>query len=86
VLALVAHAAMVISVGAQTPFYRANANELDGPLGALIRQEHMSGAPLDATAYRVLYRSTGLNKEPIAVSGVVIILAGPAPPGGRSRH
>jgi Secretory lipase len=43
----------------------------------------MSGAPLDATANRVLYRSRGLNDEPIAVSGVVIIPAGPTPPGGR---
>jgi hypothetical protein len=49
----------------------------------LLRQQHMSGAPLDATAYRVLYRSRGLNEEPIAVSGVVIIPGGPAPPGGR---
>jgi acetyl esterase/lipase len=37
---------------------------------------------LGATAYRVLYRSTGLNGEPIAVSGTVIVPAGPKPPGG----
>jgi hypothetical protein len=84
VLAAVAQAAMVIDVSAQTPFYRANADELDGAPGTLIRQEHMSGAPLDATAYRILYRSTGLNNEPIAVSGVVIIPAGPPPAEGRS--
>jgi acetyl esterase/lipase len=83
VLAVVAPVAMVINLRAQTPFYRASPNELDGPPGTLIRQERMSGAPLDATAYRVLYRSTGLNGEPIAVSGVVIMPAGPAPPGGR---
>jgi acetyl esterase/lipase len=83
VLAVVAPGAMVINLRAQTPFYRASPNELDGPPGTLIRQERMSGAPLDATAYRVLYRSTGLNGEPIAVSGVVIMPAGPAPPGGR---
>jgi acetyl esterase/lipase len=79
-LAVVTQTTMVTDVQAQTPFNRANANELDGPPGTLIRQEHMSGAPLDATAYRVLYKSTGLNEEPIAVSGVVIIPAGPAPP------
>jgi acetyl esterase/lipase len=83
VLAVVAPVAMVINLRAQTPFYRASPNELDGPPGTLIRQERMSGAPLDATAYRVLYRSTGLNGEPIAVSGVVIMPAGPAPPRGR---
>ena len=83
VLAIVAQTAMVVYVPAQTPFYRAQPEELNGPPGTLIRQEHMSGAPLDATAYRVLYRSTGLNDEPIAVSGVIIIPAGLPPPGGR---
>jgi acetyl esterase/lipase len=82
-MALAAQAAMVINARAQTPFYRASPDELDGPPGTLIRQERMSGAPLDATAYRVLYRSTGLNDEPIAASGVVIIPAGTAPSGGR---
>ncbi|HVV92925.1 MAG TPA: lipase family protein [Hyphomicrobiales bacterium] len=31
----------------------------------------------------MLYRSTGLSGQPIAVSGVVIVPAGPVPPGGR---
>jgi hypothetical protein len=82
-LALVAQAAMVRSVGAQTQFYRATPDELDGPPGTLIRQEQMSGAPLAATAYRVLYRSKGLNDQPTATSGVVIIPAGTVPPEGR---
>ena len=43
----------------------------------------MSGAPLDATAYRVLCRSKGLNDQPIATSGVVIIPAGTVPPAGK---
>jgi pimeloyl-ACP methyl ester carboxylesterase len=36
---------------------------------------HASGAPLGASAYRILYRSTGLNGEPVAVSGVAIVPA-----------
>jgi pimeloyl-ACP methyl ester carboxylesterase len=40
-------------------------------------------APAGAQAYRVLYRSTGLRGEPIAVSGVIIVPAGSAPAGGR---
>jgi acetyl esterase/lipase len=83
-------AVLLLSVGgtssaalAQSAFYRVSADELKGDPGTLIRQEERPGAPLDAMAYRVLYRSTGLNGEPIAVSGVVIIPAGPAPPGGR---
>jgi acetyl esterase/lipase len=51
--------------------------------GALIRSQPMDGAPDGAAAYRVLYRSEGLNGEAIAVSGVVIVPAGPPPPNGR---
>jgi len=43
----------------------------------------IDGAPLGATTYRVLYRSTGLDNKPILVSGVVIVPPGDPPPGGR---
>lgn len=69
---------------AQTPFYSVAGTELASYAnGALIRSEPMEGAPDGATAYRVLYKSEGLQGEPIAVSGVVIVPAGPAPAGGR---
>jgi acetyl esterase/lipase len=68
---------------AQSSFYRASDQELIGKPGTLIRQEPVAGAPLDASAYRVLYRSTGLKGEPIAVSGIVVVPEGPVPPGGR---
>jgi acetyl esterase/lipase len=69
---------------AQTTFYRASPEEIAGPPGSLIRQEPLSlPTPDGAHAYRVLYRSTGLHNEPIAVSGVVIIPAGPPPAEGR---
>jgi acetyl esterase/lipase len=51
--------------------------------GTLIREEPMLGAPEGAEAWRILYRSTGLDGKPIAVSGVVIIPPVPASPGGR---
>jgi acetyl esterase/lipase len=70
-------------VVAQSPFYQATAAEIAGPPGTLIRQEPMLSAPSGASAYRVLYRSTGLHEEPIAASGVVIVPPGPAPEGGR---
>src|SRR5205085_4122719 len=66
------------------PFYAATEAELAGPPGSLIRVE-----PWDlhtaywVRAYRILYRSTGLNGEPIAVSGAVIVPQFPAPAGGR---
>jgi acetyl esterase/lipase len=43
----------------------------------------MQFAPAGAQAYRVLYRSTGMNGEPIAVSGVAVIPPGAAPANGR---
>jgi acetyl esterase/lipase len=54
-----------------------------GRPGTLIKTEPFGGAPAGAAAYKVLYRSTGLNGQTIAVSGIVIIPATPAPPGGR---
>jgi len=69
---------------AQTPFYRAPPSVVAGAPGTLVRQEPIDGAPLGAAAYRVLYRSTGLDDKPILVSGIVIVPQGPPPPGGRS--
>jgi pimeloyl-ACP methyl ester carboxylesterase len=68
---------------AQTPFYRAPSSVVAGDPGTLVRQEPIDGAPLGAAAYRVLYRSTGLDDKPILVSGVVIVPQGPPPPSGR---
>ena len=72
-----------IAVYAEPEFYQASDQVIPGRPGTLIRQESMRGAPLGAKAYRVLYRSTGLKSEPIAVFGVVILPPGPAPAGGR---
>jgi acetyl esterase/lipase len=85
-VALACATALALSAGkasAQTPFYQAYGNDLVGPPGTLIRSEPMMFAPAGAQAYRVLYRSTGLRGEPIAVSGVIIVPPGPAPAGGR---
>ena len=43
----------------------------------------IGGAPANAKAFRIVYRSTGLKGEPIAVSGTVIYPATPAPKEGR---
>jgi acetyl esterase/lipase len=73
-------AANVGEARAQTDFYAAAGVDLASfPNGGLIRAQPMDGAPDDAAAYRVLYRSEGLGGQPIAVSGVVIVPAG-APP------
>src|ERR1700727_761044 len=51
--------------------------------GTLLSISAMPGAPFGASAYRILYASIGLNGEPIAVSGVVIVPSGQAPQSGR---
>jgi acetyl esterase/lipase len=53
-----------------------------GP-GAMLWRQAVAGAPLNAAAYRVLYRSTDPDGRDIAVSGLVIIPRGQAPSGGR---
>src|SRR3984885_12160969 len=71
------------TASAQTAFYRAPQSMIAGAPGTLVRQEVIDGAPLGATTYRVLYRSTGLDDKPILVSGIVIVPPGDPPPGGR---
>jgi acetyl esterase/lipase len=83
ILATLCMLASADAASAQTAFYRAPASEADGAPGTLVRQEVIDGAPLGATTYRVLYRSTGLDNKPILVSGVVIVPPGDPPPGGR---
>jgi acetyl esterase/lipase len=68
---------------AQRAFYRPTEAELIGPAGTLIRSEAMLNPRAGASAYRVLYRSTGLHNVPIAVSGIVFVPDGPPPAEGR---
>jgi acetyl esterase/lipase len=87
-LFLIAAAGLMASPIASTnafaeSFYSAPHHEIAGRPGSVIRQETLIGGPPEATAYRVLYRSTGLRGETIAVSGLVIIPNAPAPVSGR---
>jgi pimeloyl-ACP methyl ester carboxylesterase len=51
--------------------------------GQLLRAQILPGAPAGATAYRVVYQSTGLDGKAIPVSGVIIVPSAPVPAGGR---
>ena len=85
-LTKVAWVFLVIACGtasfAQTRFY-AMTSTLALMRTGLDRSEPFDGAPDGAAAYRVLYKSQGLQGEPIAVSGVVIIPGGLPPANGR---
>src|SRR5580692_3762086 len=83
VILLLSHAVLASGAFAQTSFYQTPNSLLSGNSGTIIRQERMGDGPDGSVAYRVLYRSTGLKGEMIAVSGVVIVPKGSTPPGGR---
>lgn len=51
--------------------------------GGILKSEPFHGAPKGANAWKVLYRSTGLDGKPIVVSGVIMAPDGPPPEGGR---
>lgn len=65
-----------------TPFYAASSAELAaGAPGTMIRTEELTG-PWNSKAYRILYRSTGLNGETVPVSGILVVPTARAPAGG----
>ena len=67
----------------QSPFYTASATDIaNGAAGSLIHNSKEDVAALGASKYLVLYRSTGLKGEPIAVSGMVFVPPGDMPEGG----
>ena len=82
VFAILTTMATVPSLAAPKAFYVAREEELPGPPGSVIRKERFGGSVWGATSYRVLYRSTGLEGQPIAVSGVVIVPSGSDSRGG----
>jgi pimeloyl-ACP methyl ester carboxylesterase len=65
--------------------YDVKPGEIRGKSGSIIRVWPLEGGgPGGGDAFRILYRSTGLNGEPIAVSGAIFIPPGPAPASGRN--
>ena len=75
--------AALVPAQASERFYDADVGELLGEPGSIIRIEPMRGAPMGASAFRVLYRSKDRNGDTIAVSGVIVVPRGNAPRGGR---
>jgi len=53
--------------------------------GSIVRVWPLEGGgPGNSQAFRILYLSTGLNGEPIEISGAIHFPSGPAPAGGRN--
>ncbi|MBC8013219.1 MAG: alpha/beta fold hydrolase [Methyloceanibacter sp.] len=65
--------------------YDVKSGEIPGKPGSIIRVWPLEGGgPGGGDAFRILYRSTGLKGEPIAVSGAIFIPPGAPPAGGRN--
>ncbi|MGH9250145.1 MAG: lipase family protein [Acidimicrobiales bacterium] len=64
-------------------FYSAPSPLPDGAPGTIIRTEVIDGFHEGATTYRVLYKSTGYDGAPTAVSGIIVVADSPTPPEGR---
>jgi hypothetical protein len=73
--------------GEAKALYDVKPDEIPGKPGSIIRIWPLEGGGAGVVgkgnAFRILYRSTGLNGEPIAVLGALFIPAGAAPAGGR---
>src|SRR5437762_10245421 len=68
--------------------YDIQPDEIPGRPGTIIRVWPLEGGGPSvigtANAFRFHYRSTGLNGQPIPVSGAIFVPSGPAPAGGRN--
>lgn len=65
-------------------FYAQPADALTGEPGSLVKSEPLLGVPMGTRAWRVMYRSTDLNGDPVVATGVVVTPLGPGPAGGRT--
>ena len=61
--------------------YDVEPGEIPGKPGTIIRVWPLEGG---GPSVRFLYRATGLNGQPIPVSGAIFVPSGPAPAGGRN--
>lgn len=66
-------------------FYAQPSDALIGAPGSIVKSEPLLGVPMDTRAWRIMYRSTDLNGDPVVVTGVVVTPLGPeVPDGGRT--
>ncbi|WP_397557661.1 alpha/beta fold hydrolase [Microbacterium alkaliflavum] len=65
-------------------FYAQPPDAADGDPGGLVKSEALLGAPLASSAWRIMYRSTTADGDPVVVTGTVVVPWGPTPPGGRT--
>ena len=64
-------------------FYQSPVPMPPGKPGDVLRSESVADGPEGARSWRVLYRSSGMKGEPVAVSAMLVVPDGPAPKAGR---
>jgi len=83
ILAVAVAGAFLVMVGGPIPgFYTPPPNGLSSVAGSTVRTQPFDTGVPGARAWRVLYRSTGMDGTPVAVSGVVIAPRDDPPAGG----
>ncbi len=65
-------------------FYAQPADAAVGEPGSLVKSAVLLGAPFAARGWRIMYRSTDVNGDPVVVTGVLVEPFGPVPAGGRT--
>lgn len=55
-----------------------------GAPGSVVKAERLEGAPLDAAAWRVMYRTSDLRGESVTATATLVVPDGAAPAGGRT--
>ena len=76
-------AVSIASPASADPFYDMTLRGASRPTRSASFARSRLGKPRSASAFKVSVPLVGLRDEPIAVSGVVVVPAGPAPAGGR---
>ena len=74
--------AKLIAAPKGLPAFYAVPDPLPGDTGTLVKSEKVPVDGLHGTAYRVMYASEGVDGEPVAVTGTILVPDKPAPAGG----
>jgi pimeloyl-ACP methyl ester carboxylesterase len=59
-------------------FYSQPAGAADGAPGTLIKAEPLDGVPIASRGWRIMYRSTDLNGDPVVVTGMLFVPLAPS--------
>lgn len=65
-------------------FYEQPTAAADGDPGTIVKLDPLLGAPLAARAWRIMYRTTTVQGDPVVSTGVLVVPLLPAPSEGRT--